>query len=205
VPRRLPTLDPEALVAALSATPGDDEVDRILLNTTRELVAAYGMRRWSVEDVAARSGLGRSTVYRRFEGRGELLHAALAGDVRRFFAAVAGAVAGVDDLEDKVVEGFLVGLGALRRSVLPRLMETDPGSVIAALTAEPLPTVARHALVERYLALYPSGDRHRAEVAAEGLVRLAVSFLLMPSSVVDMDDAEAARRTLRLMVAPLVR
>jgi len=204
VPRRSASLDPEALVAAMGSSVGD-EVDQVLLDTTRELVAAYGVRRWSIDDVAARSGLGRSTVYRRFEGRGELLHAALAGDARRFFAAVADAVAGVEGLEDKVVEGFVVGLEALRRSVLPRLMETDPGTVIPALTAEPLPTVARHALVERYLALYPGGDRHRAEVVAEGLVRLAVSFLLMPSSVVDLDDAGAARRTLHLMVGALVR
>jgi AcrR family transcriptional regulator len=205
VSRRSPTLDPAVLVAALAAAPGDDEVERVLLDTTRELVASYGVRRWSVDDVAARSGLGRSTVYRRFEGRGELLHAALAREARRFFAAVADAVAGVDGLEDKVVEGFLVGLGALRRSVLPRLMETDPGTVVAALTAEPVPTVARQALVERYLALYPGGDPRRAEVAAEALVRLAVSFLLMPSSVVDLDDAGTARRTLHLMVGPLVR
>lgn len=204
MPRRVPSLDPGALVAALSADAGD-EVDHVLLDATAALVATYGVRRWSMEDVATRSGLGRSTVYRRFEGRDDLLHAALARDARRFFSAVAEAVADVEDLEDKVVEGFMVGLRALRRSMLPRLVETDPGSVIPLVTAEPLLNVARQALVERYVALVPSADRERAQAGAEMLVRIAVSFLLMPDSVIDLDDTEGARRSLRRLLGPLVR
>lgn len=205
MPRRAASLDPQALVAALGAHTGGDEVDQVLLDATAALVATYGVRRWSMEDVAARSGLGRSTVYRRFEGRDDLLHAALARDARRFFAAIAEAVADIEDLEGKLVEGFMVGLGALRRSMLPRLVETDPGSVLPLLTAEPLLSVARRALVERYRALVPYADRQRAEAGAEMLVRLAVSFLLMPDSVIDLGDADGARRSLRRLIGPLVR
>lgn len=191
-------------MAALRSGSGDD-ADQVLLDATADLVAANGFRRWSMDDVAARSGLGRSTVYRRFEGRDELVHAAVARDARRFFAAIAEAVAGIETIEDKVVEGFLVGLRAVRRSLLPPLIDKDPAAVLPLLTAEPLPSVARQALVERYLALVPGGDRRRAELVAEALVRLAFSFLLMPSSVIDLDDEDHARRALRQIVYPLVR
>jgi AcrR family transcriptional regulator len=207
--RSTSAIDPAALVAALAAGSPEpdsgDPVDDALLDATGDLIAAFGVKRWSMEDVATRSGLGRSTVYRRFEGRGHLLHAALARDVRRFFAAVADAVEEVDGLESKVVEGFLVGLRALRRSLLARLIEIDQGTVIPALTAPPLPDVARQALVERYLLMVPDGDAARAAVVAEALVRLAVSFLLMPASAIDVTDDVDARRALQLMVGSLVR
>lgn len=204
MPRRSPALDPAAVVAALSAGSGDD-VEGAVLDATADLMAAYGVRRWSMEDVAARSGLGRSTVYRRFEGRDELLHAVMARDARRFFTAIADAVGDIDSLEEKVVWGFLVGLRAVRRSLLPRLIETDPGAALALITAEPVPTVARQTLVERYLAMVPDGERARAELVAEALVRLALSFILLPTSVIDLDDEAGALHALRQLLVPLLR
>jgi AcrR family transcriptional regulator len=88
-------------------------------------MADFGLGRWSVEDVAERSGLGRTTVYRRFDGRDALVHAVLAREARRFFDAIALAVAHLDDLADQVVEGLLVGLRMAQASVLPALLRVD--------------------------------------------------------------------------------
>lgn len=202
--RRAPSLDVRAILAGLGAD-DTDEVTGALLDAASDLLSSYGVRRWSVEDVAERSGLGRTTVYRRFDGRDDLVHAVLARDVRRFFAAIVDAVAHLDSVADKTVEGFLVGLRAAHRSLIPRLAETDPTVAVALLTAEPVLEVGRRFMVDHYRSLEPDADLTDAELVAEALVRLAVSFVLVPSSIIDLDDDEEARRALRRLIVPLLR
>ena len=205
--RRAPSLDVGAILAGVGAT-GDesepDEVTNALLDATAGLLSIYGVRRWSVEDVAARSGLGRTTVYRRFERRDDLVHAVIARDIRRFFAAIAADVGRYDGVEDKLVEGFVVGLRAARRSLIPRLVQTDRADAVALLTADPVLQVGRQAMVDQYLAIEPDGDEGTAELVAEAIVRLAMSFVLTPQSVIDLDDDDRARRALRRLIGPLV-
>ncbi len=194
---------------------GSDPVDEALLDATADLVAAFGVRRWSLEDVAARSGLGRTTVYRHFDGRDGLVAAVLARDARRLFAAIADSVEDLDSIDDKLVEGFLVGLRALRHTLIPRLIETDATDALHLLTAGVVLAMARQALVERYQILVAAGTAGAGTggavggaeivVMAEALVRLAVSFVVMPTSLIDIDDPDEARRHLRQLLRPFLR
>ena len=76
------------------------------------------------------------------------------------------------------------------------------------LTATPVLALARTALVERYqhaTGTRPAGQKAAdAELVAEVLVRLGLSFLLMPVSVIDLDDTAAARPALRRLLGPLL-
>lgn len=200
MPRRTPTVRLAAVLAGLeSPEPPCDEVDTAMLDATRALLASYGLRRWTMDDVAAGAGLGRATVYRRFESRDDLVHATLARDARCYFAAIADAVTHVESVEDKVVEGFLVGWRLLREAPMAALVAADPG---------PLVGLARAALVERYQivtgAPLSGPARAEAELVAEALVRLGLSFVLMPDSIIDLDDTESARRGLRRLLGPLL-
>jgi AcrR family transcriptional regulator len=199
----------EAFLAGLEdPAVADDEATAAMLDATSALLATYGVRRWSMDDVAERSGVARATVYRRFESRDELVHATLARDARRFFEAIAEAVAHIDAIEDKVVEGVLVGLRLARQSLMPGLHSPDTSALLSLLTAAPVLALARSALVERYQVVtgveLPAQDLAEAELVAEALVRLGVSFVLMPDSVVDLDDTDSARRSLRRVVGPLL-
>ncbi|HEY3810503.1 MAG TPA: helix-turn-helix domain-containing protein [Acidimicrobiales bacterium] len=190
----------DALLAGLeSPEPGDDEVDTAMLDATSSLLATYGLHRWTMDDVASRAGLGRATVYRRFASRDDLVHATLLRDARRYFAAIAAAVNDVESVEDKVVEGFLVGCQLLRGAPATALLMADPRRVMA---------LGRAALVERYQIVNGvplSGPaRADAELVAEALVRLGLSFVLMPDSTIDLDDTEGARRALRRLLGPLL-
>lgn len=198
--RRAPTLDPAAVVAALAepAEP-DDSVERALLDATADLLATFGVRRWSVDDVAERSGMGRTTIYRRFDGRDDLVHAVLTRDARRFFFAVADAVAPVEDLADKVAEGMLVGLRAARLSVLGRLVEIEPALGWSLLSDPAVLASARETLAGA-LRL----RRRNAVLVAELLIRLGCSLLLAPGSVIPLDDDAAALPLLRSLIAPLL-
>jgi AcrR family transcriptional regulator len=189
-------------------TSDTDETTDALLDAAAELLSAHGWRRWSMEDVAERAGLARATVYRRFASREQLVHAALGREVRRFFAATAEAVAGSDPIEDQVIDGFLAGWRIGRDSLLGGLFASDRTTMVSILTATPVLTLARAALVERYQMMtgtrLAGQEATDAELVAEVLVRLGVSFLLMPVSVIDLNDPAAARPALRRLLGPLL-
>ena len=215
MPRRAATLDVSAIIAGIARTAGviditsiEDEVTDAVLDAAAELLARYGVRRWSMDDVADVAGLGRATVYRRFPSREDLVHATIAREINRFFASVAHAVADAEGVEAKVVEGFLVGMRMANASLVPGLFENDKPTALDLFTSAPILELGRAALVSQYQAV--TGEamdaRRRAEVewVAEVLVRLAVSFVLMPGSVVDFEDPGKARQALARIVRPLL-
>ena len=210
--RRSATLDPAAILVGLSAASArpiaDDPTTAAVLDAAGELLGRYGLGRWSMDDVATRAGVGRATVYRRFTSREEVVHATLARDLHRFFATVAEAVAGTPDLVDKVVEGFVIGLRAAGDTLLPELFSSDSSAVMALLNAAPVIDLGRAALVGQYEAItgrdLRGSERAEVELVAEALIRLALSFLLIPGSSIDFDDEAAARAAVRRVVAPLL-
>jgi AcrR family transcriptional regulator len=209
VARRPTGLRAEVIIAGLAGPGAEaDETTDALLDATSRLLAAHGLRRWTMEDVAERADLGRATVYRHFGSRDELVHAALGREARRFFAAIAAAVAGLDTLEDQVVAGFLAGWRVVRDSVVGELFASDRAAAVSLLTAAPVLALARAALVERYQIVtgraLSSGETADAELVAEALVRLGLSFVLIPESVIQLDDNESARSALRQLFGPLV-
>jgi AcrR family transcriptional regulator len=211
VTRRAATLDLASLVATVASGRVDsrDEVTTAILDAAGDLLARFGMTRWSMEDVAAAAGIARATLYRRFSNRNELVRATLARDAHRFFTAIAKAVEEVPAIEDKVVEGFLVGLRLADRSLIPGLVASDPATAVSLLSEGALLALARVALVERYESglgqRLPGPHRAEVELVAEALLRLAVSFVLFPESVVKLSDEAAARQALGRVIRPLLR
>ena len=61
--------------------PRSEEADRAILRAATELLAERGLAGMSIEEVAARAGVGKATVYRRWRSRGAL---ALDAFVREF-------------------------------------------------------------------------------------------------------------------------
>ena len=57
--------------------PRSAEADRAIVSTTLELLATEGLRGLSVERVAERAGVGKTTIYRRWPTKRELAEAAL--------------------------------------------------------------------------------------------------------------------------------
>src|SRR5262245_10236024 len=51
--------------------------DKAILDATRELLAEVGVRGLTVDGVAARSGVGKASIYRRYSGKEELALAIL--------------------------------------------------------------------------------------------------------------------------------
>jgi AcrR family transcriptional regulator len=58
--------------------PRDARTDRAILKATLELIAELGVYEFRTEDVAARAGVGKGAIYRRYESKDELVTAAIA-------------------------------------------------------------------------------------------------------------------------------
>jgi AcrR family transcriptional regulator len=58
--------------------PRDERTDRAILEATRELMAEVGVYGFRTADVAARAGVGKGAIYRRYGSKDELVTAAIA-------------------------------------------------------------------------------------------------------------------------------
>jgi AcrR family transcriptional regulator len=212
--RRRPTVDVVPLMASVAselADPADQddsslELTARLLDAGASLLAEYGLRRWSMDDVADRAGVGRTSVYRKFASRDDLVYAVLGRELREVFQAVTETAARYDTLLDQFVEGALVALGAVEGSLVTALLASDPTTFLPFLTTDAAPLIAlgRELLVAQALALGADIDYQTASEFAELAARVGVSFLVTRDTVFPIDDPEAARRSLRRVFGPLL-
>lgn len=103
--------------------PRSGEADRAILRATVELLAERGLAGLSIEEVAARAGVGKATVYRRWPSRGALA-------LRAFLAEF-------QDQQPPPDTGTLRGdLLAALRSWTRAVTRTPAGGILAGLIAE---------------------------------------------------------------------
>jgi AcrR family transcriptional regulator len=162
--------------------PRSADADRAIFTTTLELLAGEGLQGLSMEKVAERAGVAKTTIYRRFSSKRELVRAALASVAAfgQVDAPDTGSVRG--DLHELVRARVAV----LRRTgtelLMPRLMAeagSDPElhALIRTVFADPARDVVIRALcrgVERG-ELRPDAD---VEVATDLLAGALVYRLL---------------------------
>jgi AcrR family transcriptional regulator len=189
--------------------PEDGTTDRIIDAALRQF-ELFGVARSTVEQITKRSGLARVTLYRRFPGKQHLVEAVVLREVRLFLDRLDERLDQLSTPEEKIAEGFVFTLDAIRSHVLlSRLLESEPESVLRYFTVEggPVVAAARDYLADRVAKDAPGDARSSAElaVAAELVVRLVISFLLTPQTVADLSGADAAREFAGRYLAPLLR
>ena len=183
----------------------DASVERVL-DAAADLMLRYGLMRWTMEDVAERAAIGRTTVYRSFASREELVHAVLARELRATIGRITAAAAAAESPEDGIVEGALAGLAALRSSLVEKLLVSDPGTILPFLTtsAGPLVALTRQLLVAQAGAAGATIDDAQAQELAEIAARLGLSFVLTRDTVFPVHDEEALRQALRRLLRPVL-
>ena len=184
-----------------------DALAERILDATVEQVALSGFQHLALEDVASRAGTTRVTLYRRFGRREALIEAMTVRETSRFIEALTAAAGGGATLEDRGVEAFVCGLRFMRaHPVARRAIDHEREAIIEYLEADDgrLLKMSRDFVAAALRAELRSRRAGDADAAAETLVRLFVSFLLLPRSVVDLDDETAVRTYARTCLAPLV-
>src|SRR6266480_3636448 len=101
--------------------PRDERADREILAATLELMAEHGAHDLRMDDVAARAGVGKATIYRRYRSKDELITAAVAGLVSEIHVPDTGQTRA--DLLALMRAAVDVYRRSLEAAVMPSLIE----------------------------------------------------------------------------------
>ena len=197
--------------AAQADEPADDDTADRILGAALVQAEEFGLRRFTMDDVARRTGVSRVTVYRYFPKKDELLDAVLMRELRRFLRRIDDAVREQPGPEEKLVEGLVLTLTLLRgHRLLQRLLRTEPQLILPHLTLDGAPSIAAaRAFVARHVREQIAAGTIRlpeqdVDALAELIVRLALSFVVAPVSVLPLDDPAALRAFARGYLGPVI-
>jgi AcrR family transcriptional regulator len=187
----------------------DDPMSQRILDAALDLVAASGLRHLTMDDVAARAGVGRMTVYRRFGSRQQLTDALAVRECRRCLNEIAAALDPSRPIDERAADLFIATLRVIRtHPLLERLARVEPEALLHELNRDGSAVfrLVRDFLVTQIWAAQTAGELVDVdpEPAAEIVVRLGASFVLMPDSVIAAGDEERTRETIRALMAPVL-
>jgi AcrR family transcriptional regulator len=157
----------------------------------------HGFRRVALDDVARRARVSRTTIYRRFAGRDELVAAVIDRENAVLFADIAGELKSRRPQSNYYVEAFTLSILRFRQHrVLTRMLADEPGLMIELADQHWDAAVERMAAALRII--FPDGLAQRIGEAAidelaETILRYAAMVLLLPSRrpLTDADDIRA--------------
>ncbi|MEA2159462.1 MAG: hypothetical protein QOD66_1842 [Solirubrobacteraceae bacterium] len=187
----------------------EDAVSGQVLDAALALAAASGLRHLTMDDVARRAGVGRMTVYRRFGSKSALLDALAVRECRRCLLTISQALDPQSGFLDRSVTLFITVLRVIREHpLLARLARVEPEALLSELTKD---GSAIFLMVREFLVGLVAEGQRRGElppgdpaVLAEMGLRLGLSFVLMPDSVLPLDDERATRAAVRQLLEPLL-
>jgi AcrR family transcriptional regulator len=203
---------PRLLALALDPTvqTDDDNMSQRILDAALELSAASGLRHLTMDDVARKANVGRMTVYRRFATKSALVDALAVRECRRCLAVIGDAIDPDDGVVDRIATMFVAVLRVIREHpLLERLARVEPEALLSELTRDNSRVfrLVREFLIDRVHQAQAAGELAEADAAvlAELALRLGASFVLMPDSVLALDDEAATRATVRALLAPVLQ
>jgi AcrR family transcriptional regulator len=183
------------------------ELTARILDAALEEFGSYGLRRTNVDNVARRAGLARATVYRRFGSKKDLMQAVALREARRAMVVMVRAAESRPTIEDRLVEGFVTGIGLARGNpLLARLISSEPELILPYLTTDSrfVLAFARDFLAEQFRRSPGPPAVASPDAAAEIMVRLAMSVFLAPESCIPLESEDDLRAFARAYLVPLL-
>lgn len=169
----------------------------------REGVSATGMK-----EVAAEAGVARSTLYRYYPGRDELLVATVKREMEAMNSLILERLAEQKTPEDMVVEGLILAIKEIPRHPLLRAVfasEEDSRARRVVWSSDVIIRFGEQLMDHVITPAREAGllqDAVGPEVLVEWVYRLLLSFLTLPSNWVKTDDQ--LRTTLRALLVPVL-
>jgi AcrR family transcriptional regulator len=146
----------------------------------------HGFRRVALEDVARRAGVSRTTIYRRFANKDELVGAVIERENVRLFADIAAELKQSGPQANYYIEAFTLSILKFRsHRVLHQMIIDEPGLVLELAGRYHLAAI--HLMAEALRIIFPPGFAERIGPAAvdelaDCILRYAAMVLLLPSA-----------------------
>lgn len=181
------------------------DADGTILDIARAVFETYGVRRANIEDVAARAGVSRSTIYRRFPTKDELFVQVMRREGELFFLALDRATTGCNPPQ-AVIEAFTLGVRLVHDSpLLSRIVDSEPEllGMFSGSRAFPIAQFAHgiaHTL-RRCGADMPEAD---LDNIADILLRVALGIIVFPTDRLDTSDPGAVREYAARYLVPII-
>jgi AcrR family transcriptional regulator len=156
-------------------------------------------RTWSeitMSDVASAAGVSRQTLYKEFGSRDEFAQAFVIHVGERFLDEVDAAVRRhLDDPRAAIGAALETFLRTAREDPVVRVLLRDDGTggMLPFVTTQGMPVVvfATAKLFETIRSGWPQAPPDKAQLLAESLVRLAISYITAPSAEPETTAAQA--------------
>ncbi|OBB78233.1 TetR family transcriptional regulator [Mycobacterium colombiense] len=181
------------------------DLDRTILDTARSVFETYGVRRANIDDVAARAGVSRSTIYRRFPTKENLFAHVVRREAGLFFGTLDRATTDCDP-QQAVIEAFALGVRLVQDSPLySRIAESEPElfGMFSRSQAFPIRQFAdgiAHTL-RRCGADLAEPD---LDNIADILLRVALGIIVFPTDRLDTSDPAAVREYAARYLVPII-
>ncbi|MEN8721973.1 MAG: helix-turn-helix domain-containing protein [Alphaproteobacteria bacterium] len=180
-----------------------------ILSAARNLFVKYGLRRTSLDDIAVAAGIGRATLFRRYQNRDALVAALVDKELAAALAKIDTAINKAIGPEDQFIAGFLSFMNMVRTNeLLHELLQSDAETVLPLLTTagHDVIAIARLFAQNRLEIIRDSGAPLTAdpEYLAEILARIGHSLAMTPQTVLPIHDEQAMAAFARTSLIPLV-
>lgn len=168
----------------VSDATGSESTRRILDAALVEF-ERHGFRRVALDDVARRAGVSRTTIYRRFANRDELVAAVIERENVALFADIARELKDAGPQSNYYVEAFTLSILRFRtHRVLNQMIVDEPALVLELMHRHYSAAIERMAAALRVI--FPDGFADRigpraVTDLADTILRYAAMVLLLPS------------------------
>ncbi|MDH3007204.1 MULTISPECIES: TetR/AcrR family transcriptional regulator [Gordonia] len=193
------------VIEGLTSAPStSDAVDSAILESTLRCIALYGTARLTMADVARSAGVGRATVFRRFESKDELIRRAFSFELARIVEGFAETVAAVSHPGEHLVEIIVAAVRTARTHPIGTRLVED-GTAVAIHRDPDLAQLQLLMLTDR---ISDCAEQLAVDVdttgTAEVLLRFIGSVWLTPDIGLPTTDDDAIRRMVRVILHPLI-
>ena len=166
--------------------PGPDPSAEAILDAAVVEFERHGLRRVALEDVARRAGVSRTTIYRRFANKDELIAAVVERENVALFADIAAELKQAGPQSNYYVEAFMLSILRFRRHrVLNRMMSDEPALVLELARRHYGAAIER--MADALREVFPEGFADRIgeqaiDELADTILRYAAMALLLPGA-----------------------
>ena len=181
-----------------------------IIAAARRCYLERGISATGMKEVADSAGLARSTVYRYFPGRDDLLVATIKGEMEQLNALIRRKLARYPAPADQLVEGLVLAVKEIPRRPLLRAVFASPEDSRARQAVWSSDVIVRFGKELMDHVITPARDAGllqdavRPEILVEWVYRLLLSFLTLPRNWIK-SDAELRATVNALLVPVLLR